>query len=113
MVRDRTVLALIGPTAVGKTEIAIEIARRLPISLISLDSVMVYRDMDIGTAKPSREILREYPHALVNIRDPSETYSAADFVRDADREIHAAWTDERIPLLVAVRCCICERSGKD
>ena len=100
MVRDRTVLALIGPTAVGKTEIAIEIARRLPISLISLDSVMVYRDMDIGTAKPSREILREYPHALVNIRDPSETYSAADFVRDADREIHAAWTDERIPLLV-------------
>ena len=100
MVRERTVLALIGPTAVGKTEIAIEIARRLPISLISLDSVMVYRDMDIGTAKPSREILREYPHALVNIRDPSETYSAADFVRDADREIHAAWTDERIPLLV-------------
>lgn len=100
MVSERRVLALIGPTAVGKTEIAIEIARRLPISLISLDSVMVYRGMDIGTAKPTPAVLREYPHALVNIRDPSESYSAADFIADADREIRDAWKGGRIPLLV-------------
>ncbi|MCZ6617429.1 MAG: tRNA (adenosine(37)-N6)-dimethylallyltransferase MiaA [Gammaproteobacteria bacterium] len=100
MLPERTVLALIGPTAVGKTAIAIEIARRLPISLISLDSVMVYRDMDVGTAKPSPEILQDYPHALINIRDPRETYSAADFVADADREIRSAWLQARIPLLV-------------
>ncbi|MCZ6643749.1 MAG: tRNA (adenosine(37)-N6)-dimethylallyltransferase MiaA, partial [Gammaproteobacteria bacterium] len=99
MAGERRVLALIGPTAVGKTEIAIQIARRLPISLISLDSVMVYRDMDIGSAKPTPAVLREYPHALVNIRDPSESYSAADFIVDADREIRDAWKDDRIPLL--------------
>ena len=94
------VLALTGPTAVGKTEIAIEIARRLPISLISLDSMMVYREMNVGTAKPSPEVLREFPHALVDIRDPGERYSAAQFVADADRAIRIAWEQERTPLLV-------------
>lgn len=100
MAEGRRVLALVGPTAMGKTEVAIEMARRLPVSIISLDSVMVYRGMDIGTAKPSPGILREFPHALVDIRDPSETYSAADFVADADRAIRAAWEEDRLPILV-------------
>jgi len=74
---------LMGPTAAGKTDLAIELTKVLPCELISVDSALVYRDMDIGTAKPSKELLAQYPHRLIDIIDPSESYSAADFRTDA------------------------------
>jgi len=91
---------LMGPTASGKTGLALELARHLPVELISVDSALVYRDMNIGTAKPDVGILREFPHHLVDIIDPLEAYSAARFRAEAlaaMREIHARG---RIPLLV-------------
>jgi tRNA dimethylallyltransferase len=97
---DRLIVALTGPTAAGKTEAAMLLADRYPVSLISLDSAMVYRGMDIGTAKPPLEVLERYPHALIDIRDPWETYSVAEFVADADRAVEAALAAGRLPLLV-------------
>ncbi len=94
------VLVLTGPTGVGKTDAALALAERLAVSLISMDSAMVYRDMNIGTAKPEAAVLARYPHALVDIRDPAEPYSAADFVADADREVRAALAAGRLPVLV-------------
>lgn len=93
------VLFLMGPTATGKTDGAVALARRLPVEIISVDSALVYRGMDIGTAKPPPELLAEIPHRLIDILDPSEAYSAARFRADAlaaIREIHAAG---RVPLL--------------
>jgi tRNA dimethylallyltransferase len=97
---SRTVLVVTGPTAVGKTDVAIEIARRVPAVLISMDSALVYRGMNVGTAKPSAEVLRAWPHALVDIRDPDQPYSAADFVRDADAEVRRARAAGRLPIVV-------------
>jgi tRNA dimethylallyltransferase len=94
------VLAVTGPTAVGKTDVALALAERFPVALISMDSAMVYRGMDIGTAKPPPEVLARHPHALVDIRDPAEPYSAADFVADADAAVRAALHAGRLPLLV-------------
>lgn len=94
------VLALAGPTASGKTALAMALAREFPLGLVSLDSAMVYRGMDIGTAKPTAAELSACPHALVDIREPSETYSVADFVRDADNAVCAALEAGRTPLLV-------------
>jgi tRNA dimethylallyltransferase len=94
------VVLLMGPTASGKTELAISLRRHLAIDLISVDSAMVYRGMDIGTAKPTPEVLAEHPHALVNICDPSEPYSAGRFLRDARREIARSLQSGRVPLLV-------------
>lgn len=91
---------LMGPTAAGKTDLAIEIARSLPCDLISVDSALVYRGMDIGTAKPPVELLREFPHQLIDIRDPADSYSAADFVADALAAMAATTRKGRIPLLV-------------
>ena len=95
-----TVVALMGPTAAGKTDAALGIAASAAVDLISVDSAMVYRRMDIGTAKPSAEVLARHPHALVNIRDPVDTYSAAHFVADADAAVRASLTAGRTPLLV-------------
>ena len=89
-----------GATASGKTDLALEIAARIPTDIISVDSAMVYRGMDIGTAKPSTEVLQSNPHALVDVRDPPEAYSAQDFIQDADRAVHLAWERRRVPLLV-------------
>ena len=100
---DRSVwpiVFLMGPTASGKTRFAMELAERFPLRVISVDSAMVYRGMDIGTGKPDREALRRVPHRLINIRDPDETYSAADFRRDAVDEIARARDESRIPFLV-------------
>ncbi|MCQ4260655.1 tRNA (adenosine(37)-N6)-dimethylallyltransferase MiaA [Stutzerimonas stutzeri] len=91
---------LMGPTAAGKTDLAIELARSLPCDLISVDSALVYRGMDIGTAKPSAELLHEFPHRLIDIRDPAQSYSAADFVADALAAMEASTSKGRIPLLV-------------
>src|SRR6056297_2202491 len=93
-------VVICGPTAAGKTEIALEIARRTPTRLISADSVQVYRGMDIGTAKPDARTLAEFPHALIDIRDPEEGYSAAEFARDAGAEIASARAAGLLPLVV-------------
>lgn len=89
-----------GPTASGKTDLAVALHERLPVDLVSVDSAMVYRGMDIGTAKPAPELLARVPHRLIDICDPAESYSAGRFRADARRaiaEIHAAG---RVPLLV-------------
>ncbi|WP_455230148.1 tRNA (adenosine(37)-N6)-dimethylallyltransferase MiaA [Geopseudomonas aromaticivorans] len=91
---------LMGPTASGKTDLAIELARMLPCEIISVDSALVYRGMDIGTAKPSRELLAEFPHRLIDIRDPAESYSAAEFRQDALAAMAEITAAGRIPLLV-------------
>ncbi|MEN2395174.1 tRNA (adenosine(37)-N6)-dimethylallyltransferase MiaA [Pseudomonas halotolerans] len=91
---------LMGPTAAGKTDLAIELTRALPCELISVDSALVYRGMDIGTAKPSKELLAEFPHRLIDILDPAEAYSAADFRRDALQAMAEITARGKIPLLV-------------
>jgi len=91
---------LMGPTATGKTNIAVELFRRLPIELISVDSAMVYRGMDIGTAKPSKVLLKKVPHRLIDVCEPDETYSAARFRRDALQAIDEIHANQRVPLLV-------------
>lgn len=89
-----------GPTASGKTDMALELTEEFPVDLISVDSALVYRGMDIGTAKPDAETLRRVPHRLIDIRDPEDSYSAGDFVRDARAEIAASLGRGRVPLLV-------------
>lgn len=91
---------LMGPTAAGKTDLAIELSKQLPCELISVDSALVYRGMDIGTAKPSKALLAEYPHRLIDIRDPAERYSAAEFCTDALAAMADITAKGRIPLLV-------------
>ncbi|MBC3412445.1 tRNA (adenosine(37)-N6)-dimethylallyltransferase MiaA [Pseudomonas sp. SWRI107] len=91
---------LMGPTAAGKTDLAIELTKVLPCELISVDSALVYRDMDIGTAKPSKDILAAYPHRLVDIIDPAESYSAKQFCTDALAAMAEITARGKIPLLV-------------
>lgn len=95
-----TIVCLMGPTATGKTDIAVELVQRLPMEIVSVDSAMVYRGMDIGTAKPSREVLSQAPHRLIDICEPTERYSAACFRQDALDAIGAIESDGKIPLLV-------------
>ncbi len=90
---------LMGPTASGKTDLAVELAQKFPCDIISVDSAMVYRGMDIGTAKPAPAILEIAPHRLIDIIDPSEAYSAAQFREDALREMKQITEVGRIPLL--------------
>lgn len=97
---QRTAVCLMGPTAAGKTGVAVALCKRFPFEIVSVDSALVYRGMDIGTAKPDAETLRRAPHRLINIRDPEEPYSAGDFVRDARAAIDEIITAGRIPLLV-------------
>lgn len=89
-----------GPTAAGKTALAVELIKQLPVEIISVDSAMVYRGMDIGTGKPTPSELAISPHHLINIRDPSEPYSAAEFAQDAGRLISEIHNKNKIPLLV-------------
>ncbi|KPB28706.1 MULTISPECIES: tRNA (adenosine(37)-N6)-dimethylallyltransferase MiaA [Pseudomonas] len=91
---------LMGPTAAGKTDLAIELTKVLPCELISVDSALVYRGMDIGTAKPSKAQLAEYPHRLIDILDPAQSYSAADFRSDALAAMAEITARGNIPLLV-------------
>ena len=94
------IILLTGPTAAGKTDAAIALAEGLPCRLISMDSALVYRGMDIGTAKPPAKLLARHPHALIDIRDPAAPYTAADFVADADREVRNAFEQGEVPVLV-------------
>lgn len=89
-----------GPTAAGKTEAAFALRDRFPLELVSVDSAQVYRGLDIGTAKPDRATLERHPHALIDIRDPEESYSAADFARDAADEMRRIHAAGRCPVLV-------------
>ena len=91
---------LMGPTASGKTDLAMALCQHVPCDIVSVDSAMIYRGMDIGTAKPTPEELARAPHRLIDICDPSERYSAADFRRDALREMAQITEAGRIPLLV-------------
>lgn len=91
---------IMGPTASGKTALAMSLRQRFPVELISVDSALIYRGMDIGTAKPTAEELAQAPHRLIDIRDPAESYSAADFRADALREMAAITAEGKIPLLV-------------
>ena len=93
-------IALAGPTAAGKTAAALAIAQAYPCEIISVDSALVYRGMDIGTAKPSAAELAGAPHHLINIRDPLHAYSAAEFVKDATRLIADIAARGKLPLLV-------------
>lgn len=95
------VICLMGPTASGKTDLAIEwVTQRSDLEIISVDSTLVYRNLNIGTAKPSQEILATIPHHLIDIRDPNEIYSAGDFHQDALRIIANIHQSGKIPLLV-------------
>jgi tRNA dimethylallyltransferase len=94
------VVLIMGPTGSGKTDLALRLAEHYPVEIVSVDSAMVYRGLDIGTGKPSADVLREYPHHLVDILDPSDTYSAGQFVRDARVAIRAIAARGRLPLLV-------------
>ncbi|MEX2476504.1 tRNA (adenosine(37)-N6)-dimethylallyltransferase MiaA [Marinobacter sp.] len=91
---------LMGPTASGKTDLAMSLCEQLPCDIISVDSAMIYRGMNIGTAKPTASELARAPHRLIDLCDPSDRYSAADFRRDALREMAAITQAGRIPLLV-------------
>ncbi|WP_154180654.1 tRNA (adenosine(37)-N6)-dimethylallyltransferase MiaA [Vibrio furnissii] len=93
-------LFLMGPTASGKTDLAIRLRQKFPVEIISVDSALIYKGMDIGTAKPDQHELALAPHRLIDILDPSEAYSAADFRRDALREMNDIVAQGRIPLLV-------------
>jgi tRNA dimethylallyltransferase len=93
-------LLLMGPTCSGKSALALDLARRFPVEIVSVDSAQVYRGMDVGTAKPSREIQAAVPHHLIDICDPLETYSAGRFRRDALRLIREIRGRHRVPLLV-------------
>ncbi len=93
-------ICLMGPTASGKTDLAIALRQHLPVDLISVDSALIYKGMDIGTAKPSAAEQAAAPHRLIDILDPAQSYSAADFARDALREMAEIHQSGRIPLLV-------------
>ena len=93
-------VCLMGPTASGKTGVAVELVQQLPLEIISVDSALVYRGMDIGTAKPGADILRIAPHRLIDIRDPAQAYSAAEFRSDALEAMEDIRRHGKIPLLV-------------
>ncbi|HEY4367348.1 MAG TPA: tRNA (adenosine(37)-N6)-dimethylallyltransferase MiaA [Steroidobacteraceae bacterium] len=96
----KPVILLMGPTGAGKTDLAIGLAQRFPLEIVSVDSAMVYRGLDVGTGKPDAAMLRRFPHHLVDILDPAQSYSAGQFVRDARCVIDAVHGRGNIPLLV-------------
>src|SRR3989338_1460416 len=94
------IVAILGPTATGKTDLALAIAKQIPADIISVDSAMVYRGMDIGTAKPDTRVLQQAPHRLIDFLDPAVPYSTGQFCADALREIRDIISHHRTPLLV-------------
>ena len=98
--RSKKIIILRGPTASGKTDLSLELAEKFPIELISVDSVMVYKGLNIGSAKPSKQILKRYPHHLIDICEPNEKYSAGRFIVDVQKIIRDIQSNDRIPLLV-------------
>ncbi len=96
----KRIVALMGPTASGKTELVTALAQCMPIDIVSVDSAAIYRGMDIGTAKPGAQVLARYPHRLIDIREPSQNYSVGEFVRDARACVADAFARNRLPVLV-------------
>ncbi|NYT27033.1 MAG: tRNA (adenosine(37)-N6)-dimethylallyltransferase MiaA [Candidatus Thiodubiliella endoseptemdiera] len=99
-IQTNTVIFLMGPTASGKTDLAIKLSQQFPARLISVDSALIYKGMDIGTAKPDAETLKKYPHHLINICNPEESYSVHDFTKDAKAQIKIAFEKGETPILV-------------
>ena len=97
---SQTVITLRGPTASGKTDLAISLIKELPLEIVSVDSVMVYRGLDIGSAKPNQQILDQYPHHLINISDPDNNYSLGKFFKDVNKAIQIITENKKIPILV-------------
>lgn len=97
---SQTVITLRGPTASGKTDLAISLIKELPLEIVSVDSVMVYRGLDIGSAKPNQQILDQYPHHLINISDPDNNYSLGKFFKDVNKAIRIITENKKIPILV-------------
>ena len=96
----RAAVLLMGPTGVGKSDLALALVERLPLEIVSVDSALVYRGMDIGTAKPSAAVRARHAHHLIDIREPTLAYSAGEFVRDAALAMQGIWARGRLPLLV-------------
>ncbi len=96
----RRAILLMGPTGAGKSDLALHLCARLPLEIISVDSAMVYRGMDIGTAKPDAATRACVPHHLIDIRDPADSYSAGEFTRDTSSAAHDIWSRGKTPLLV-------------
>jgi tRNA dimethylallyltransferase len=96
---QRRAIFLMGPTGAGKSEVAMRLAETLPLEIVSVDSALVYRSMDIGTAKPDAAARARIAHHLIDIRDPAESYSAGDFTRDAWAAMQDIWRRGRQPLL--------------
>jgi tRNA dimethylallyltransferase len=95
----RRAILLMGPTGSGKSDLAVQLAAALPLEIVSVDSALVYRGMDIGTAKPTAALRERVPHHLIDIRDPVDSYSAGDFTRDAISSMQDIWARGRQPLL--------------
>jgi tRNA dimethylallyltransferase len=91
---------LMGPTGAGKSDLALRLVERLPLEIVSVDSAMIYRGLDIGTAKPEPAVLACVPHRLIDILDPAQRYSAGEFLRDALAAMNEIWSRGRHPLLV-------------
>ncbi|HTD71981.1 MAG TPA: tRNA (adenosine(37)-N6)-dimethylallyltransferase MiaA, partial [Steroidobacteraceae bacterium] len=100
MSKRRSAVLLMGPTGSGKTEAAVRLAEQLPLEIISVDSALVYRGMDIGTAKPSSSVRARIPHHLIDIREPAQGYSVGEFTLDVQRAMDDIWSRGRQPLLV-------------
>ena len=94
------IITIMGPTGVGKTELVIHLSKEVNLDIISVDSVQIYKGMHIGSGKPSREVLKNYPHKLLGFIDPWKTYSTALFVNDARKEIDYSSQSKKVPVLV-------------
>jgi len=97
---DKTVVFLMGPTTSGKTDLAIELSHKFKARLISVDSALIYKGMNIGSAKPDSKTLEKHPHHLIDICEPEESYSAHDFAKDAKAQIQLAFDNDETPILV-------------
>ncbi|AZP36276.1 tRNA dimethylallyltransferase [Candidatus Annandia adelgestsuga] len=100
MKKNSLIIFLMGPTNVGKTLLAIELCKKIPFDIISVDSAMIYKNMNIGTSKPSKKKLKKIPHYLINIIKPTEYYSVSKFIKDVKKRINKTIKKKKIPLLV-------------
>jgi len=100
LINNKQCLAIMGPTASGKSQLSMLLSQSLPIEIISVDSALIYRDMDIGTAKPTQQELEVVPHHLIDTHDATETYSASEFVDDVNRLVKEVFSRSALPVLV-------------